>query len=90
MIKGYGSPGFTNLEMGAIAFELAKIDASIASFYTVHNSIGMNVVAVLGDEEQKQRILSDSMGFKKIHCFGLTEADYRSDASSLKTYATKT
>lgn len=30
------------------------------------------------------------MGFKKIFCFGLTEADYGSDASSLKTFATKT
>lgn len=50
-IKGYGSPGFTNLEFGAINYELCKGDASVATFYGVHNSIGQTEVAVLGDEE---------------------------------------
>lgn len=50
-IKGYGSPGFTNLEHGAICYELGKGDASAATFYGVHNCIGQSVVAVLGDEE---------------------------------------
>jgi len=51
VIKGYGSPGFTNLEAGAIVYELARVDASVATFFSVHNAIGQNVVAVLGDEE---------------------------------------
>ena len=36
------------------------------------------------------RILPPSIGFNKIHCFGLTEPDNGSDASNLKTTATKT
>ena len=48
-IKGYGSPGITTLESGSIIYELAKRDASIATFFLVHNSIGMAVVDVLGD-----------------------------------------
>jgi hypothetical protein len=30
----------TNLETGAICFEMAKVDASISTFYLVHNAIG--------------------------------------------------
>lgn len=39
-IKGHGGPGMTCLEMGAMAYELAKRDASVATFVLVHNSIG--------------------------------------------------
>ena len=50
-IKGYGSPGLTTFEAGSIIFELGKRDASIATFFLVHNAIGMAVVDVLGDDE---------------------------------------
>ena len=50
-IKGYGSPGYTSTESGAIYFEMAKIDASITTFLMVHNAIGMQVIDLLGDEE---------------------------------------
>lgn len=55
----------------------------------VHNSIGMSVVDMLGNDEQRKRILPDCIAFKKIMAFGLTEPDYGSDASSLKTTAKK-
>ena len=88
-IKGYGGPGFSNLESGAIYFELAKYDASVATFVLVHNAIGNNVVDALGDDEQKKRILSETIPMDKFICFGLTEPDFGSDATSLKTFATK-
>jgi alkylation response protein AidB-like acyl-CoA dehydrogenase len=50
-IKDFGSAALTQVEAGAIIFELAKRDGSIASFFVVHNSIGMSVVDELGDEE---------------------------------------
>jgi alkylation response protein AidB-like acyl-CoA dehydrogenase len=43
----------TNLESGAIYYEMCKTDASVATFVLVHNAIGNNVVAALGDDEQK-------------------------------------
>lgn len=43
----------SNLETGAICFELAKADASISSFFLVHNGIGSNVINALGDDEQR-------------------------------------
>ena len=55
----------------------------------VHNAIGMQVINMLGSEEQRARILPDAIQFKKILAFGLTEPEYGSDASSLKTTATK-
>ena len=75
--------------MGAIVFEIAKQDAGIASFMLVHNAIGMAVVDSLGDEEQKQRILTPAVKFEKILAFGLTEPNVGSDASNLTTTAVK-
>jgi acyl-CoA oxidase len=88
-IGEYGGPGFSNLEAGAIYYELAKVDASVGTFVLVHNAIGNNVVAALGDEQQKQRILSETIPMNKYICFGLTEPLYGSDATSLTTTATK-
>ena len=50
-IKDFGSPALNTCESGAIIYELAKRDGSIATFFLVHNAIGMAVVDKLGDEE---------------------------------------
>lgn len=68
---------------------MAKRDASISTFYLVHNAIGQNVVEALGDEEQRKRVLTETMNMDKFICFGLTEPNNGSDASGLKTTATK-
>lgn len=88
-IKDFGGPGLNNMEGAAVVYEMARVDASIGTFVLVHNSIGMAVVDMLGSEEQRARILPDGIQFKKILSFGLTEPDYGSDATSLKTSAKK-
>ncbi len=88
-IKEFGGPGLNTMEVGAIIYELAKVDASIYTFLTVHNSIGMAVVDYLGSEEQRARILPDGIALKKILSFGLTEPDFGSDATGLRTNAKK-
>lgn len=88
-IKGYGSPGLSSLESGAMIYEIAKRDVSASTFFLVHNAIGMMVIAELGDEEQKERLLTKGMTFDKIFCFGLTEPTNGSDASGLRTNARK-
>ena len=50
-INGYGSPGLSTLEAGAICYEMAKRDGSVSTFLLVHNAIGMAVIDALGDEE---------------------------------------
>lgn len=62
---------------------MAKIDASITTFLMVHNAIGMQVIDLLGDEEQKQRFLPAGINYEKFYCFGLTEPQNGSDASDL-------
>lgn len=89
-IKDHGGPGFSNLETGAICFELAKKDASLATFCVAHNCIGTTVISELGDEEQRARLLGESLNMEKICCFALTEPTNGSDASDLRTKATKT
>jgi alkylation response protein AidB-like acyl-CoA dehydrogenase len=84
-IKDFGGPGLNTMEVGAVLYEMAKVDCSVSSFMTIHNSIGMAVIDYLGNEEQRARILPDCISFKKILAFGLTEPEFGSDASSLKT-----
>jgi glutaryl-CoA dehydrogenase len=50
-MKGFGSPALNSTECGAIAYELAKRDASVTTFFLVHNLVGMAVIDRLGDEE---------------------------------------
>ena len=87
-IKDFGGPGLTNLEIGSIVYEMARKDGSIATFVLVSN-LGSQVVDSLGDQEQRKRILSETINMNKYICFGLTEANNGSDATSLKTTATK-
>jgi alkylation response protein AidB-like acyl-CoA dehydrogenase len=72
-----------------VSYELARVDASVATFAGVHISIGLSVIDMLGNEEQRARFLPDGNAFKKIFCFGLTEANYGSDASNIQTTAKK-
>ena len=88
-IKDFGGPGFTTCETGAIITEIAKLDLSVSTFFLVHNAIGTSVINILADEEQRARLLPDAIALEKICSFGLTEPDNGSDASGLKTTATK-
>lgn len=51
LIKDFGGPGFNNLELGTILFEISKRDASVCSAVAAHNIIGTAVINELGDEE---------------------------------------
>jgi len=88
-IKDFGAPGMNCVEQGSIIYEIAKRDGSIATFFLVHNAIGMEVIDKLGNKEQRERLLPAGMKFEKIFCFGLTEPLNGSDATGLKTTATK-
>jgi alkylation response protein AidB-like acyl-CoA dehydrogenase len=88
-IKDFGGPNLSQLGVGAVTYEMNKIDASLATFVGVHNSIGMEVIDILGSDEQRARYLPDGLQFKKIFAFGLTEPEFGSDATSLRTTAKK-
>jgi alkylation response protein AidB-like acyl-CoA dehydrogenase len=80
-MKGYGCRGGSALLFGLIAMEMSKYDASIATFFGVHNGLAMGSIYLVGSEEQKQKWLPPMARFEKIGCFGLTEPLVGSGAS---------
>jgi alkylation response protein AidB-like acyl-CoA dehydrogenase len=79
----------SNFGIGGIAYECGKADTSVSTFIAVHNCLGITTIDMLGSEEQRARIIPDAISFKKVLAFALTEPDYGSDATSLKTNAKK-
>lgn len=88
-IKGYGCPGLSITANAVATAELARVDASCSTFILVHSSLGMLTIALCGSEEQKQKYLPSLAELDTVACWALTEPDYGSDASSLRTTATK-
>ncbi|XP_044509217.1 acyl-coenzyme A oxidase 4, peroxisomal isoform X2 [Mangifera indica] len=88
-IKGYGCPGMSITGSAFSVAEIARVDASCSTFILVHSSLGMLTIALCGSEAQKQKYLPSLAQLKTIACWALTEPDYGSDASALKTTATK-
>ncbi|KAF9596452.1 hypothetical protein IFM89_011281 [Coptis chinensis] len=88
-IKGNGCPGLSLTGSAIATAEVARVDASCSTFILVHSSLAMLTIELCGSEAQKQKYLPSLAQFRTIACWGLTEPDYGSDASSLKTTATK-
>ncbi|XP_041028090.1 acyl-coenzyme A oxidase 4, peroxisomal isoform X2 [Juglans microcarpa x Juglans regia] len=88
-IKGYGCPGLSITGSALATAEVARVDASCSTFILVHSSLAMLTIAFCGSEEQKQKYLPSLAQLKTVGCWALTEPDIGSDASALKTTATK-
>lgn len=88
-IKGYGCPGLSLTGSAITIAEMARVDASCSTFILVHSSLAMLTIGLCGTEEQKQKYLPSLAELQTVACWGLTEPDYGSDASSLRTTATK-
>ncbi|KAF3333609.1 acyl-coenzyme A oxidase 4 [Carex littledalei] len=88
-IKGFGCPGLSITGSAIATAEIARVDASCSTFILVHSSLAMLTIALCGSEAQKEKYLPSLAKLKTIACWALTEPDYGSDASSLKTTATK-
>jgi alkylation response protein AidB-like acyl-CoA dehydrogenase len=72
-LEGYGCRGGSGLLAGLIAMEMARFDASIATFVGVHGGLAMGAIHMGGSEEQKKKWLPPMARMEKIGCFGLTE-----------------
>ena len=88
-MQGYGCRGGSALLFGLIAMEMARGDASIATFFGVHNGLAMGSIYATGSEEQKNKWLPPMARFEKIGCFGLTEPLVGSGASGGLTTTAK-
>ena len=72
---------------GLMMLELARGDASIATFMGVHSGLAMSSIAMLGSEEQKQRWLPAMAQLQAVGAFALTEPEHGSDSVALETSA---
>lgn len=86
-IKEFGCAGLSNVEALLVVMEIARIDASLATFALVHSGLAMRSIAVAGTKEQQQKWLPKMARWEKIGCFALTEAFNGSDAGGLTTRA---
>ena len=75
---------------GWVALELARVDASIATYVGVQNGLALGAVAVCGSPEQRAEWLPKLASGEVIGAFGLTEPLSGSDsAQGLRTTATR-
>ncbi|MFC0318825.1 MULTISPECIES: acyl-CoA dehydrogenase family protein [Olivibacter] len=79
--NGYGCPNKSFLMEGVLAMEMARVDASIATFFGVQSGLAMGSIYLCGSEEQKQEWLPQMNKMQKIGAFGLTEPEVGSGAA---------
>ena len=88
-LKGYGCAGMSNVEYGLVMQEMERGDSGVRSFVSVHSALVMYPIFTFGSEEQKQTWLPALQKGEKLGCFGLTEPDFGSNPSGMRTRAKK-
>src|SRR6266536_1580105 len=86
-LTGYGCAGTNAVSYGLACLELEAGDSGFRSFISVQGSLAMFPILKFGSEEQKQRWLPPMAAGEVIGCFGLTEPDFGSDPSHMRTSA---
>ncbi|WP_246073601.1 acyl-CoA dehydrogenase family protein [Dinghuibacter silviterrae] len=87
--EGYGCPHLPFLMEGILAMEMARVDASIATFFGVQSGLAMGSIYLLGSEAQKQEWLPRMQKLQTIGAFGLTEPEVGSGAAGGLTTTAK-
>src|SRR5213080_2044944 len=88
-LKGYGCAGMSNVEYGLVMQELECGDSGVRSFVSVQSALVMYPIYAFGSDEQKETWLPAMQKGEKLGCFGLTEPDFGSNPSGMRTRARK-
>jgi glutaryl-CoA dehydrogenase len=86
-LTGYGCAGANPVSYGLACMELEAGDSGMRSAASVQGSLAMYPIYRFGSEEQKQQWLPPMAAGEVIGCFGLTEPDFGSDPSGMRTSA---
>jgi len=87
--EGYGCRKQSHTLYGLICEELGRCDSGLRAMFSVQNSLVMYPIFAFGSEEQKGRWLPRMARGEVVGCFGLSEPDFGSDPSGMKTIAVK-
>lgn len=87
--EGFSNPARSCLIEGVLAMEMARVDASFATFFGVQSGLVMGSIYLLGSEEQKQEWLPELKSLRKIGAFGLTEPEVGSGVAGGLTMKAK-
>ena len=88
-LTGYGCAGMSNVGYGLVMQELERGDSGLRSFASVQGGLVMYPIHSYGSEAQKERWLPELAAGRAIGCFGLTEPDFGSHVSGMRTRAVK-
>ena len=88
-LQGYGCADMSAVEHGLVMQELERADSGMRSFASVQGSLVMWPILEFGSEEQKRHWLPLLQAGKAIGCFGLTEPDFGSNPSGIRTRAVR-
>ncbi len=86
-LSDYGLPGLGSIAYGLIMQELERGDSALRSFVSVQSALVMYPIYTFGSQEQKDRWIPALASGEAIGCFGLTEPDFGSNLSGLRTTA---
>jgi len=84
-----GGAGADYVSYALSLIEIAAADGALSTILSIQNSLIVSALLKDGSPEQQQRFLPALTDGRMIGAFALTEADAGSDASALRTRATK-
>ena len=86
-LHGYGCAGLSEIGYGLAMQELERGDSGVRSFASVQGGLVMYPIHAFGSDAQKDRYLPKMAKGEIIGCFGLTEPDWGSNPSGMRTVA---
>jgi len=83
----YGGAGLDAISFCVMMEEIAAADAAHSTIISVNNSLYCNGIVQFGTEAQREQFVRPIASGAEIGCYGLTEPQSGSDASSMRTRA---
>lgn len=87
--EAFGGAASDYVSYALALIEIAAADGALSTIVSIQNSILVAGLLKDGTDVQKARFLADLIGGRNIGAFALTETDAGSDASAIRTKATK-